>query len=111
MISIAKRKPVSTEGTKSTLPPTYSDEARLNQLRALAYDLVEQRLLDGTATSQETTYFLKLDPEHEKLKRKVLKGQAELLETKARTLESQQKSEELYQEALKAFAAYRSTDD
>ena len=35
-------------------------EAREMQMAALAMDLVEQRLRDGTASSQETTHFLKL---------------------------------------------------
>ena len=42
-------------------------EARESQLVSMAYDLVEQRLLNGTATSQETTYFLKLGSSNAKL--------------------------------------------
>ena len=55
---MAKRKP--TSGVKRKPRPALTPEARENQLISMAYDLVEQRLLDGTATSQETTHFLKL---------------------------------------------------
>ena len=40
--------------------PALTPEARENQLISYAVDLVEQRLLNGTASSQETTHFLKL---------------------------------------------------
>lgn len=38
-------------------PPVTSDEAREQQLVSLALDLVEKRLREGTASSQETTHF------------------------------------------------------
>ena len=37
--------------------PALTPEARENQLIALAVDLVEKRLIEGTASSQETTHF------------------------------------------------------
>lgn len=46
--------------SKSLARPAFSPEARENQLIAMAYDLAEQHLRDGTATSQEITHFLKL---------------------------------------------------
>ena len=40
--------------------PTLSPEVRENQMISLAMDLVEKRLREGTASSAETTHFLKL---------------------------------------------------
>ena len=59
--------------------PAISSEARDAQMASLAYDLVEQRMRDGTATSQETTYFLRLGNQNQKLEKKKLEKQIELL--------------------------------
>ena len=58
MAKVTKTKPSNSPRKKRR--PALSPEARENQLIALAVDLVEQRLIDGTASSQETTHFLKL---------------------------------------------------
>ena len=48
-----------TTGKIRRIRPALTPEARENQLISLATDLVEQRLLDGSASSQETRHFLK----------------------------------------------------
>ena len=96
-------------------PPAYpkpkTAEARDNQLIALSYDLVEQRMRDGTATSQETTYFLKLAAQREKaqLELQIMEKQKELLEAKTESLQSAKRMEELYSDAIKAFTSYGSS--
>ena len=94
-------------------PKARTTEARDNQLIALSYDLVEQRLRDGTATSQETTFFLKLaaQREKEKLEREIMEEQKKLMIAKTESLQSAKHIEELYSDAMKAFASYRSTAD
>ena len=57
---MAKAKKADSTKTTRKIRPALTPEARENQMIALAVDLVEQRLLDGTASSQETTHFLKL---------------------------------------------------
>ena len=47
-------------------------EERENELINLAYDLVEQRMRDGTATAAETTHFLKLGSSREMLEREMM---------------------------------------
>ena len=42
------------------LPKAFTPEGRENQLISFAYDLVEKRLREGTATAQETVHFLKM---------------------------------------------------
>ena len=86
--------------------PATTPEARENQLIAMAFDLVEQRLRDGTATSQETTHFLKLGSEKERLERDILKQQRDLMEAKAEALRSAKRVEELYADAITAFKRY-----
>lgn len=104
-------------GKKNTISdqtPHYvpiDEAARENELRALAYDLVAQRLRDGTASSAETTYFLKQDRERDRLKIKLLEDQSALMQAKIKNLESQTLSEESLQRAIEAFTSYRPTDD
>lgn len=91
--------------------PASTPEARENQLIAMAYDLVEQRLLDGTATSQETTHFLKLGSMKARLEAEKLRKENELLEAKTEALQSAKRVEELYSEALNAMRAYSGNID
>lgn len=102
---MAKRK-VVVEETKPKLRPAISEEARENQLISLAMDLVEERLRNGTASSQETTHFLKLGTQERKLEREKLKHENELLEAKTEALKSAKHVEELYAEAIAAFGIY-----
>lgn len=86
-------------------------EARENQLVSIAYDLVEQRLLNGTATSQETTYFLKIGSSNAKYERDLLKMQKELAAAKVESIKSAKRVEEYYQKALDAIRRYNGMDD
>ena len=101
---MAKRKP--TSGTTRKSRPALTPEARENQLIAKAYDLVEQRLDDGTATSQETTHFLKLGSVKAKLELEKLRKETDLLVSKKEVLDSSKRMEELYSEALDAMKRY-----
>ena len=47
--------------------PALTPEARENQMIALAVDLAEKQLLEGTASSQVITHYLKLGTTKEKL--------------------------------------------
>ena len=49
--------------------PAMSPEARENQMIALAVDLAEKQLLEGTASSQVITHYLKLGTTKEKIER------------------------------------------
>ena len=108
-----KREKKTVPLSEGSFPKTLTPEARDNQLIALSYDLVEQRLRDGTATSQETTFFLKLAAEREKAKLEldIMKEQQKLYAAKTENLQSAKRIEELYSDAMKAFASYRSTAD
>jgi NurA-like 5'-3' nuclease len=83
-----------------------SVESKEQYLIGLAYDLVEERLRNGTATSQETTHFLKLGSTRERIEREMLENQKEVLKAKAEAIQSQKRIEELYAQALSAFKEY-----
>ena len=88
------------------LRPALSPEARENQMAALAMDLVEQRLRDGTASSQETTHFLKLVSSKTQLEKERLRLETELVAAKTKALANAEEIKVLYEEALKAMRRY-----
>ena len=88
------------------LRPALNPDARENQLISLAVDLVEQRLRDGTASSQETTHFLKLVSSKAKLEQERLKLENELVAAKTKALGDAKEIKVLYEEALKAMRRY-----
>lgn len=97
----------ATEVPHRDFAPARTPEERQDILIARAMDLVEQRLIDGTASAQETTHFLKLATEKERLERQKIAQEIELSRAKISAIESAQKVEELYAEAMKAFGIYR----
>ena len=103
---MAKVKASGSSSPTSPMRPALTPEARENQLISLATDLVEKRLREGTASSQETTHFLKLASTKARLEKQILEKQAELITATTETLKSQKKVEELYTEAMKAFRNY-----
>ena len=108
-----KRRVISSTSLedKPTLRPAITPEGREMQLISLAMDLVEQRLRDGTASSQETTHFLKLGSIRNQLEVKKLEKETELLEAKKENLESSARMEKLYSDAMEAMKTYSGQND
>lgn len=91
--------------------PATTPEAREAQCISLAYDLVEQRLRDGTASSQETTHFLKLATEKAKLELEGIREENRLRRAKTENLQSAKNIETLYADAIKAMRNYSGNGD
>lgn len=87
-------------------PPATTPEGRENQLISLAMDLVEKRLMKGTASSQETTHFLKLGSTKERKELALLEQELELKKAKTESIQSAKRVEELYVNALNAMRRY-----
>ena len=102
---MAKRR-LNPDEELPKLRPAITEEGRENQMIALATDLVEKRLRNGTASSQETVHFLKLGSQRSKLELEKLKKENELLVAKTEALQSAKRSEELFAEAIRAFGTY-----
>lgn len=86
--------------------PGLTPEAREDQLVALATNLAEKQLLDGTASSQVITHYLKIGSTKERIEREILKKQKDLIEAKTEALKSEKRVEELYSKALDAMRRY-----
>lgn len=95
-----------TKKRSSKIRPATTPEAREKQLISLAVDLAEKQLIEGTATSQVITHYLKLGSTKERLEKEILKKQKELMEAKTEALKSTKRVEELYANALEAMRNY-----
>ena len=102
---MAKVKTSSTK-TPRKIRPALTPEAREKQMIALAMDLVEQRLLDGTASSQETTHFLKLGSMKAQKELEKLEEENKNLRAKTKALGDAEEIKVLYENALKAMRNY-----
>lgn len=100
-----KASDVKTD-TKKKIRPALSPEARENQMISLAIDLAEKQLIEGTASSQVITHFLKLASTKERIEKEILEKQKELIVAKTESLQSSKRIEELYSEALDAMRIY-----
>ena len=92
---------------KKRMRQAQTPEERENQLIMEAYDLVEQRLLDGTASATETVHFLKMGSAKERLEKQILQQQKEYMAAKTEAIQSAKRIEELYTNALSAIRDYQ----
>lgn len=103
---MARTKTPTTPVTTRRIRPALTPEARENQLISLATDLVEKRLIEGTASSQETTHFLKLASSKYKAEVERLRYENELTKAKTKAIEDAADMKELYAEAISAMRRY-----
>ena len=88
-----------------------SPEEREAQLISLAMDRVEERMMNGTASSQEYVHFLRAASTKERYEREKVALELELVKAKTENLRMQQKNEEMYANALRAFKRYTGATD
>ena len=91
-------------------PPALTIEEREDQLIGLAVNLVEKRLIEGTASSAETVHFLKLGSTKERQEREKMQEEIKLLRAKTEELQSAKSVQELYAKAIRKFGIYRGED-
>lgn len=100
----------STE-TNKRIRPALTPEARENQLISLAVDLAEKQLIEGTASSQVISHYLKLGSTKERLEKEKLEEENKLLRARTEALQSTKRIEELYSNAISAMRKYSGKDD
>ena len=107
MAKVKTSDPKPTAKRRTAMTP----EGREGQMVALAIDLAEQQLREGTASSQVITHFLKLGSERERLERERLEEENKLLRAKTEALEAQKESKIQYEKILKALRNYNGMGD
>lgn len=106
-----RSKAASTSDSARRMRPALTPEARESQLISMATDLIEQRIRDGTASSQETTAIIKGTLAKSRLEVEILKKQKELIEAKTESLKTGSRLEELYTNAMNAMRRYNGQED
>jgi hypothetical protein len=101
---MARQKPPKSR--RGHRRPATSPEEREMQLANAAYDLAEEQISSGTASSQVITHFLKAGSSRERLEQERMRHEVELMEVKKEQLEGQKRIETLYVDALEAMRGY-----
>lgn len=107
-MKLAKTRRMNTKGAsdRPIRRRALTPEARENQLVALAYDVAEQQLLDGTISSQVLSQLLKAGSTKGRAELIKLERENELLRAKTESIEAAQRTDELYAQALDAMRSY-----
>lgn len=101
----------TTSKQRKKLRPALSPESRENQMIALAVDLAEQQLIDGTASAQVITHFLKLGTTKAELEKEKIRKETELLGAKIQMADSIEEQKKLAEDAIKAMRNYSGTGE
>lgn len=108
---MAKGESKNPDNSTIGMRPGLTPESEENQMIALSTNLAKQQLMDGTASSQVITHFLKLGSIKARLENERLIEENKLLRAKTKALESAEDMKELYAEAIKAMASYQGHGD
>ncbi len=91
--------------------PTTTPEQAENECISLAFKLAKKKLSDGTASSQLITEFVKAGSTKRQAELEKLQKENALLVAKVEALESQKRTEDVYQKALQAMRTYAGQGD
>ncbi len=109
-----KKQTVPKEKTRGSSVPkrrTTNPEDQEQYLVNLAMSVAEEQMREGTASPSIITHFLKLGSAREKKEQALVEYRAELLKSQAENIKSNERSEEVTQQALDAFKSYAPTKD
>lgn len=99
-----KQTKTSVEGRIDNLALTR--EARQAQLIAKAERLAEKKLEDGTASPQIIVHYLRLATAREEKELAILEQKQKLMTAQTEAIESAQRIESLYEDAMNMFKKY-----
>lgn len=97
----------SPEEIPIQLPPARTRERRVQQLVALAEDLVEERIRKGSASPTEVVSIIRLGTAQELANLERIKAQTALMEAQKAKAESETVREEMFTQAMKAMSRYQ----
>lgn len=88
--------------------PSATPEGREQQLIALAVNLAEKQLIEGTASPSVINHYLKMASRRETLERDILERQSKLIDAKAQSIAKDKEQEQLAKAAIEAMKSYHS---
>jgi len=92
--------------TKRRQAPATTPQMRENQLVALATDLAEKQMRDGSASSQVISFYLKLGSTKDQVEKEILMEKKKLITAQTQAIQSGKNVEELYKNAITAMRSY-----
>lgn len=101
---MVKAKKEETKGAK----PATTPEGREKQLIALAENLAEKQLRDGTASPSVINHYLKMASSREHLEREMMEKQSKLIDAKVQAIVKDKEQEMLAKAAIDAMKNYTS---
>ena len=91
--------------------PALSPEAQESRIAAMAMNLVEEQLENGTISSTVLAEIIRRNSTKHRLENEILERQKELIVAKTENLKSSSRMEELYAEAMNVMRQYSGKDD
>jgi hypothetical protein len=107
---VTTRRTRAEKAPPSRRRPATTPEGQESHMVAIAVQLAEKQILEGTASAQVISHYLKLGSSREKLEQERLARENELLVAKVEQLASMGRIEELYSDAIRAMNAYSGRD-
>lgn len=107
----SRQEPEESTVKKRRSRPATTPEGRENQMIALAMDLAEKRLRDGTASNQLIVEFVKRGATKTLLEKEIMEEQKEMLKAKTEQLKMAKNIEELYSNALRVMQEYSGSEE
>lgn len=104
---MASRRTSESEEPASRRRPATTPEGRENQMIALAVNLAEKQMLEGTASAQVISHYLKLGSSREQLEKERIQHENELMAVKKDAIANAQNMESLFSEAISAMRSYQ----
>ncbi len=92
---------------KPSKAPARTLEGREEDLIRAAYDEAERQIRAGTASPSIILHFVKQGSRREKLEQESIRGKMDLDRAKIRSIETDEKILEMYENAISAMASYR----
>lgn len=108
---MGRRKKSTESGQEVKLRPALSPEAWENRQIYLANRLAEKQLLDGTASSQVITHFLKLGTTKNQLEIEKLRAETAKANAQAEAIKAGKRDAELLEKAMQCFSMYRGKEN
>ena len=105
------RKTTEVKPIKRPRRTARTAEERENYLINLALDRVEERMLNGTATSQEYVQFLRMATAKNRAETEKIQLERDLVKAKTDAIRQQQRTDEMFSNAIKAFKRYSGASD
>lgn len=98
-------------GTSKKRMPARTLKGRENQLVNLAMNAAEEKLRNGTASSQIITSILNWSTTKYQLENEKLRADLRVAEAKIEQMKRSESSKDLYEKALDAFRSYQGTQE